>query len=154
MGEKRIEAVALGVVIERGHILLQPVAAWLIPSQPYRALGGFIEFGERAADAVVREFGEELSRRVEVVRLLSVNEHIADFEKVSVHDIGFYYLLRFSPGNEPGDLAPLPLFEQDAPEGGGHSEAHWIPMEELRAGTQPVYPPALLEILSDAIRTV
>lgn len=37
----------------------------------YRPLGGAIEFGERAADAVQREIREELGAELEALRLLA-----------------------------------------------------------------------------------
>ena len=76
----RINAVALGVVLKDGHLLLEPMARWLNVGLMWRSIGGFIEFGERSEDAVVREFKEELRRGVEVVRLLHVAEHLFEFE--------------------------------------------------------------------------
>ena len=76
----RINAVALGVIVQDDHILLEPMAKWLNVGLMWRAIGGFIEFGERSEDAVVREFKEELDRDVEVVRLLEVSERRFEFE--------------------------------------------------------------------------
>lgn len=147
----RIGAVALGVIVQDGHVLLEPMAKWLNVGLMWRPIGGFIEFGERAADAVVREFKEELGRDVEVIRLLDVYENIVTFEPESgplaVHETSFFYELRFARHDRPTDLEPLPSYEQDAPVGEEHSTAHWLPIPELRAGEHPVFPPTLVSML-------
>lgn len=111
----RIGAVALGVVVQDGHVLLEPMAKWLNVGLKWRAIGGFIEFGERAADAVVREFKEELNRDVEVTRLLEVYENLATFPvdsgPLEVHETVYLYELRFAVDHRPSDLEPLASYE-------------------------------------------
>ena len=155
MAERRINAVALGVIVQQGHLLLEPMARWLNVGLMWRPIGGFIEFGEYAADAAVREFKEELGRDVEVVRLLEVYENLAEFDVASgplpVHEMVFLYELRFADHDRPGDLEPLASFEQDAPASDEHSSAHWISIAELQAGEHPVFPPDLVTRLAPAI---
>jgi 8-oxo-dGTP pyrophosphatase MutT (NUDIX family) len=152
----RIGAVAVGVVIQDGHVLLEPMAKWLNTGLMWRPIGGYIEFGERAADAVVREFKEELARDVEVVRLLEVRENLAMFETdggpLQIHEIGFWYELRFAAHDRPTNLEPLASFEQDAPPGTEHSMAHWLPIPELLAGEHPVFPPDLMAVIKPALK--
>jgi ADP-ribose pyrophosphatase YjhB (NUDIX family) len=148
---RRIGTVALGVIVREGHVLLEPMAEWLNTGLMWRPIGGYVEFGERAADAIVREFKEELNRDVEVVRLLEVYENLATFDVASgplpVHEISFWYELRLAAHDEPGNLDDLPTFEVDAPAGGQHSFARWLPAAELLAGEHPVFPPDLVGIL-------
>lgn len=148
----RINAVALGAVLVDGHLLLEPMARWLNVGLQWRAIGGFIEFGERSEDAVVREFKEELGRDVEVVRLLEASEHRFEFEPdagpLRGHEITFLYEVRFAAHDEPSNLEPMASFEQDAPAGDEHSIARWLPVSELRAGEHPVYPADLMEKLA------
>jgi ADP-ribose pyrophosphatase YjhB (NUDIX family) len=150
--EPRINAVTLGVVLLDGHLLLEPMARWLNVGLMWRPIGGFIEFGERSEDAVVREFKEELGRDVEVVRLLAVSEHRFEFEPnsgpLTGHEITFLYEVRFAAHDEPGDLDPLASFEQDAPAGDEHSIARWLPASELMAAEHPVYPADLMTKLA------
>lgn len=150
--EPRIGTVALGVIARDGHILLEPMAKWLNTGLMWRPIGGYVEFGERAADAVVREFREELGRDVEVVRLLEVCENFATFDvasgPLSIHEIAFWYELRFAAHDAPDDLEPLASFEQDAPAGDENSLAHWLSVAELRAGEHPIFPPDLMEKLT------
>jgi len=150
--EPRINAVALGVILRDDHLLLEPMAKWLNVGLMWRPIGGFVEFGERSEDAVVREFKEELRREVEVVRLLEVSEHLFEFAPESGplhgHEITFLYELRFASHDTPADLDPIASFEQDAPEGEAHSLARWLPVAELKAGLHPVYPADLLTRLA------
>ena len=148
MADPPIHPVALWVVLKDGCTLLMPMPAWLIPSQPWRAIGGFIEYRERAADAVVREWREELDLGVEVVRLLTVDEHIYDIGEQSGHELTFYFELRFAPGEEPSDLEPLPLIEEDWPEDRQRREAHWVSITDLRSGGEAVYPAHFIELVA------
>ena len=151
MADPPIRPVVLGVVIKDGHTLLMPMPEWLMPSQPWRAIGGFIEYRERAADAVVREWREELGLGVEVVRLLTVVEHLFDLGEHSGHEVTFYFELRFEPGEEPADLEPLPMIEEDWPEDRQRFEAHWVSIDELRGGREQAYPENLLDLVGDAL---
>lgn len=151
MADPPIHPVALGVVVKDGHTLLMPMPDWLLPSQPWRAIGGFVEHRERAADAVVREWREELGLGVEVVRLLHVDEHIFDFGEHAGHEVTFYYELRFAPGEEPPDLAPLTLVEADWPADRRRLEARWVSIEALTSGSEAVYPAHLLELIGSAL---
>ncbi|MBT5774665.1 MAG: NUDIX domain-containing protein [Dehalococcoidia bacterium] len=150
--EPRINAVALGVILQDNHLLLEPMARWLNVGLMWRPIGGFIEFSELSEDAVVREFKEELNRDVEVVRLLEVTEHLFEFAPDSGplhgHEVTFLYELRFAPHHEPVDLEPIESFEHDAPASAEHSTAHWLPVSELLAGQHPVYPADLMTKLA------
>ena len=105
MAERRIGAVAVGVVEQDGHVLLEPMARWLNTGLVWRPIGGYIEFGEYAADAVVREFREELGRDVEVRGLIGVYENLVTFEPdagpLEIHEVAFLYELRFADHHRP-----------------------------------------------------
>lgn len=62
--------VALGIVTRGGYALVEEYCGEHSQGNGtyYRPLGGTIEFGERSADTVVREFREELGAEVTVVR--------------------------------------------------------------------------------------
>jgi ADP-ribose pyrophosphatase YjhB (NUDIX family) len=151
MADPPIHPVALGVVVREGHVLLMRMPEWLLPEQPWRAIGGFVEYRERAADAVVREWREELGVEVEVVRLLDVDEHIFDLGEHSGHEITFYFELRFAAGHEPADLSAMTLIEAEWPEDRRRTEAVWVPVAALRAGAEAVYPHHLLDLIGDAL---
>lgn len=102
----------------------------------HRLVGGGIDFGESAAEAVVREFEEELGARLTDVRLLGwlENRFVLDgapgHELVAVH-VGTLTQRRLL---ERDDLGTIP---------GTSSTVHWVPVDELLDGPRPLYPDGL-----------
>jgi ADP-ribose pyrophosphatase YjhB (NUDIX family) len=136
-------AVALGHLVWRDHVLLAPVVE---PGAPpaWRSLGGSIEFGEHAEDAVHREFLEETGRRVEVVEAKGVAENIFEYRGAIGHEAVFEYLVRWAPGEEPSDLAPLRCREHD----GSEFVAEWMPLHRVLTGRDVIYPEGFVPRLS------
>lgn len=61
----------------------------------YRPLGGSVEFGEKAEDAVVREFVEELSEKIQVGSLYCVGEEIFQYNNQPGHEVMFIFEAEF-----------------------------------------------------------
>ena len=139
-----IRVVARGVLIHQGHVLacegLHPIDGRL----QYLLVGGGIEYGERAADAVAREFREEIGREVVVERLLDVIENIFMVGSQVGHDVVFVYAVVFAPGHEPPDLEAIDARESD----GSRYLARWLPVEDVAAGVHRIYPDELPERLT------
>jgi len=55
----------------------------------HRSLGGHVEFGELASEAVVRELMEELGMQVRVGELLGVLQNRFEFDGAPGHEIAF-----------------------------------------------------------------
>jgi len=73
--------------------------------EPYeRPLGGSVEVGEYALDAVVRELREELDAELTDVALVSVIENIFTFAGHPNHEIVFVF---------SAELRPVELYERD-----------------------------------------
>ena len=109
----------------------------------YRGLGGEIEFGETAADAVVREFQEELGREIRVRDRLGVIENRFTLQGEPGHEVVFEFLVEFAPGEAPDGYEPL-----TADEGGYPFTARWLPLAEVLAGAWRVYPEGVPERLA------
>jgi ADP-ribose pyrophosphatase YjhB (NUDIX family) len=62
----------------------------------HRPLGGHVEFGEYALDAVHREFLEEIGQRLAGVRLLGVLENIFEWNAARQHEVVFMYAAGFA----------------------------------------------------------
>ena len=81
-----------GILIEGGRILLiehtkNDKKYWLVP-------GGGVDWGESAAEALIREFKEETSLDIEVEKFLFISETIApDKQK---HVINLYFKIKKS----------------------------------------------------------
>ena len=131
----RIRVIAICLVLHEDHLLLAEGHDAVKGETFYRALGGEVEFGEAAADAVVRELREELDRDVVVSDLLGVIENRFTLRGEPGHEIVFEYLAAFAPGQAPPDLEPMTALEGDYP-----FSARWLPLAEVLAGAHRVYP--------------
>jgi ADP-ribose pyrophosphatase YjhB (NUDIX family) len=121
------------------------VMAWRDPTTGegfHRLLGGGVELGERAVDAVVREIAEELGATLLEPRLLAVLENIFTYDGAPGHEIVFVYGGRLAEG----DVVP--------PEGGWYADngvpmwVEWRPRDEDRADALPLYPDGAGEVVA------
>jgi 8-oxo-dGTP pyrophosphatase MutT (NUDIX family) len=107
----------------------------------YRPLGGTIEFGERGAETVRREFLEEIGATLTDVRYLGTLENIFVYEGRGGHEIVLVY---------DGRLDDQSLYRKEIIEGNEFGEkfkAVWKRLDEFGDGKPPVYPDGLLELL-------
>jgi ADP-ribose pyrophosphatase YjhB (NUDIX family) len=141
-GAPAIRILAIAVFRMGDRIL---VARGIDPSsgEPfYRPMGGGVEFGERAADALRREIAEELGATIESPRLLGVLENLFEYAGRPRHEIVFVFDARFS---DPSwyDRAELPVTEA----GTGWEPARWIAIQALSSGPERLVPESLLPLL-------
>ena len=141
--QQRLRVIAIGVLVHRDHLLCARGHDSVKDETFYRPLGGEVDFGEWAKNAVVREFHEEIGRHVEVVEPLGTVENIFTLRGETGHEVVLEFIVRFAPGQEPPDLGPLTAVEGDAT-----FEAVWLPLAEVLAGVHRVYPDALTERLA------
>ena len=134
-----IRVVARGMLIHQGHVLtcegLHPLDGQL----RYLLVGGGVEFGERASEAVVRGFREEIGREVVVEGLLDVLENIFVVGGEVGHEVVFIFAVTFAPGHEPPDLEAIDARESDE----SRYLARWLPVREVAADRYRIYPDGL-----------
>ena len=147
--QQRLRVIAIGALVYRDHLLCARGHDSVKNETFYRPLGGEVEFGERAKDAVVREFREEIGRDVEVVESLGAVENIFTLRGEGGHEVVFEFIVRFVPGQEPPDLEPLTAIEGDAT-----FEAVWLPLAEVLAGTHRIYPDGVTGRLAEWVNTL
>jgi ADP-ribose pyrophosphatase YjhB (NUDIX family) len=124
-----------------GAILVAPGFDTVKQQRFYRPLGGEIEFGERAEDAVRREIREELGCEIEDVRLLGVSENLFTFLGAEGHELVWSFEAR---------LADASLYRREvviADEGGSAFEVHWVALDVFVRGEAPLFPDGLLDML-------
>jgi ADP-ribose pyrophosphatase YjhB (NUDIX family) len=138
----RIRVLAIGVFREGDRVL---VARGVDPvsGEPFhRPLGGGVEFGERAADALRREIVEELGGAIQDVRLLGVLENLFEYEGLPRHEIAFVFDARFSDPTWYG-RGELPVTEA----GSEWEPARWISIKAFASGGERLVPDGLLSLL-------
>ena len=141
--DRRLRVIAIAALVHGDHVLLAEGHDPVKGETFYRPLGGEVEFGERAADAVVREFREETGLEVELVDSVGVVENLFTYRGQPGHEVVFEFVARFRDGAGPSDLSPV-----EANESGDTFIAKWLPLAEVVAGLHRVYPDALPERLA------
>jgi ADP-ribose pyrophosphatase YjhB (NUDIX family) len=143
MGKHKIRPLAIGIFRRDDRILVCEGYDPVKDETFYRPLGGGIEFGERAAEAVARELREEIDAEMINPRYLGTLENLFTYNGKPGHEI----VLVFA-----GEFADSALYEKDAwvghEEGGEEFKVSWKPLADFAAGRAPLYPDGLLELLT------
>lgn len=143
VSKKRVRPLALGIFRQGDRIFVtkgyDPVKHQVF----YRPLGGAIEFGEHAADTIVRELKEEIGADVTDLRYLATFENIFTYAGNPGHEIILLYEGRFAEpswyqrdvktGLEKSDDPPL-------------MQGVWMRLDEFGPDA-PLYPDGLLEVI-------
>lgn len=138
---ERARPVALGIIREGDEIFVFEGYDPHKGETFYRPLGGTIELGERAADAVKRELNEELGVTVSEARLLTVIENIFGWQGQTGHEIDFIFEVKLA---DPERLRSGDLEAYEA--NGERINCMWKPIADFRNGA-PLYPDGLLALL-------
>ena len=137
--DQRIRNLAVGLHVRDGHVLVQEFAGTREEPPFVRAIGGGIEFGERAAEALRREYLEELGVAVTGLRLLSVTENLFTFLGKAGHEIVHI----FAVDCEELDAWPLDtrvrVIDDD-------SMVAWHRVDALGGDGPPLYPDGALDV--------
>ncbi len=113
------------------------------------SVGGRLQFGETAEEAVVREVEEETGRRLEVDRLGFVHENYfyGDVPGVNagklVYEVAFFFYMKVPDGFEPAG-------ESRTDEGDVCERMQWVSPDDPRT----IYPEFYRTELANPVRTV
>jgi 8-oxo-dGTP pyrophosphatase MutT (NUDIX family) len=137
----KIRVISLGLLEQDDHILVSEIFDRLEDRvKGFRLLGGGIEFGETALEAVVREFEEELGLQCVAKEILGVFENLFTFEGKAGHEIVFIVRLGC---NRAFDLAtPFALVDREPT-----TFARWIKKDILATGSLPLFPAAAKDMI-------
>lgn len=122
---KHIRPLAVAVVRNGNKVLAMKAFDHHKKRTFYRLPGGGIEFGEKAEDAVIREWQEELGVTINVTAYLGVEENIFTYEGQQGHEIVFFFAAELPHAGDYGREL-----------GGETSEIVWVEVNEDNA----VYP--------------
>ena len=138
-----IRVIALCLFSHEGKILVSRELDSVKGSHFCRPVGGGVEFGESAVDAVRREIREELSQEIEDVKLVRVLENIFELEGLARHEIVFLFDARFADASryERGEIEG---YEESA---GASFTAFWDTPHAMAARGERLVPEGLAELL-------
>ncbi len=136
---ERIRNIAVGIVVRDGHALVELYATNGRHAEFARAIGGGVEFGETALDAVHREFMEELGVTLTDAELLAVTENIFEIDGRPGHEVVHVFAVS-SPQLDSLALDDvLPVLDN-------HTTVRWLSLDSLRAEDPPFYPSGMSEL--------
>ncbi|ANU10993.1 hypothetical protein BBH88_12085 [Planococcus antarcticus DSM 14505] len=114
----------------------------------YWPLGGTIELWEPSANALKREFKEEIGADIQIVRSLNVLENIYALKEQTFHEITLIYEVEFEERH---------LLERDyfvVTGAGKKTTAKWVSLEELSLQETTLYPVVLLDLIKNMADTI
>jgi ADP-ribose pyrophosphatase YjhB (NUDIX family) len=109
----------------------------------YRPPGGGVAFGETTAEAVVREYEEELDATVTVERFAGVVENRFEFVGERNHELCFVYEIAFAD-DERYATKSMHGVEHDSDV---TYDTEWATLDDLDARDEPLYPVGLRDVL-------
>jgi ADP-ribose pyrophosphatase YjhB (NUDIX family) len=138
----RIRVLAVAIIRRGDEILVFEGADPSKPGTFYRPLGGAVEPGERAEEALHREFREELGADLAELRYLETLENLFTYDGAPGHEYVRVYEAR---------LVDADLYNAEALTGhednGAAFEVVWLNLDRARRGEVPLYPDGLIELL-------
>jgi len=139
---KNIRAKSVCIFRHDGKVLL---AESFDPAKNEKYLspvGGGIDFGEKSAEAAIREVKEELGAEADKLKLLGVIENLFIFNSQEGHEIVFIYEAEFKD-HSIYQKNLLPGIETN-----GHTfEARWYDLSIIKDSEIPIYPKGIIEML-------
>lgn len=135
-----IRNIAVGLPVKQGHVLALEGYDGSRDLHFLRAIGGGIEFGETAAEALHREFMEELGVEIDSVEPLGVFENIFTYKGEPGHEIAHVFALTSSALDAVPLDDVLEILDQGSP-------VRWIPIADVASGTRVLFPSGAPEAL-------
>lgn len=140
----RIRPIVIGIFRNTNRIMVFEGYDPLKKETFFRPLGGEIEFGEKASDALRREMQEELGADITNIRFMGVLENIFVFNGEPGHEIVMLF---------EGEFTDQSIYQQGIltanEDNGMLMNVWWMPLTAFATGAAPLYPQGLLEFLQD-----
>ena len=108
-----------GILLKDNRLLVQRDQ-----EQVYALPGGHLGFGETTAEALKREFQEEMGLDILCERLLWTEENFWRWDGKDAHNLGYYYLIQL-PEGFPAPKPGTPMKDN------GNIRFDWLPIDRL-----------------------
>jgi ADP-ribose pyrophosphatase YjhB (NUDIX family) len=131
---------ALAIIKSKGRVLACKGVNESSGKVFFRVLGGGIDFGELAVDALRREFKEELNATIINEVLLCTAENIFEYNGEQGHEITFLYQADLQEQHLYDEVS-MPILDNNA------ATAEWVPISEVRSGAVILYPTEAIQYL-------
>lgn len=138
---QRIRVIAVALIYRGTDALVMAVKDDAGRVKGWRPLGGAIEFGESAEEAVAREFLEEIGRHVRCIKQLCVLENLYCHEGVRGHEVVFAFEAELL-GSELEQTIAASFVD-----GGVTNHVAWCPVSEFSEGRNRLFPEQLVGYL-------
>ncbi len=141
--------IALGVVLKGNQLLVSECYDPVTGAPFFRPPGGSIEFGERGAETVAREFLEEVGVVVTGVRYLGTLENLFTYAGEPGHEVVLVYEASFA---DPSLYARESFPRLDRPR--APRRVVWRSWTLFQENSVPLYPTGLLDLLLTRLNVV
>ena len=131
---------ALAVIKSKGRVLASKGMNKSSGKVFFRVLGGGIDFGETSAEALKREFKEELNATIINEVLLCTAENIFEYNGEQGHEITFLYEADFQEEHLYHEVS-MPILDNNA------ATAEWVPISDVLSGAVILYPTEAIQYL-------
>ncbi|GAA1238114.1 8-oxo-dGTP pyrophosphatase MutT (NUDIX family) [Microbacterium phyllosphaerae] len=128
-----IRNIAVGLPVKDGHVLALEGHDRSRGLDFLRAIGGGIEFGETAAEALRREFMEELGVSLQDAEPLGVFENIFTYEGEPGHEIAHVFAVTCAELDAVPLDAELRILDEGSP-------VRWAPIADIESGIRVLFP--------------
>lgn len=138
-----IRNIAVGLPVKDGHVLALEGHDRSRGLDFLRAIGGGIEFGETAVEALGREFMEELGVSLQDAEPLGVFENIFTYEGEAGHEIAHVFAVTCAELDAVPLDAELRILDEGSP-------VRWVPIADIESGIRVLFP----EGAPEGLRTI
>jgi 8-oxo-dGTP pyrophosphatase MutT (NUDIX family) len=142
--QKRIKVKSLAWLENEGMLFVVKIFDTFKNEDFYRPIGGTVEFGESALQALQREVAEEMNTRVSVIAAPLILENLFVCDGNPGHEIVYLYPCRFCEAN---------FYERKTyrrlEANGRIMDALWVSIAEFLSGKYRLVPEAFMDLIKE-----